>query len=76
MHIEFDYLGDATKLSLAKKLQVAPNRGVNFSLEATIEHADQLLLAARVHCLSKVIPSPPLPTPPCFYYLVIQLLSQ
>jgi|LakMenEpi03Aug12_release.lakeMendotaPanAssembly.Ray.scaffolds.fasta_scaffold1741383_1 hypothetical protein len=55
MQIEFDFLSDAQKLALAKTLDVAPNQGQNFSLEATIEHADQLLLAARVHCLSKVI---------------------
>jgi hypothetical protein len=54
MHIDFDFLGDAQKLALAKTLRVAPNQGVNFSLDATVEHADQLLLAARVHCLSKV----------------------
>lgn len=65
MYIQFDFLGDAQKLSLAKRLKVAPNHGNEFSLEATIEHADQLLRAARVHCLSKVtlLFQPPLPSP-------------
>jgi hypothetical protein len=55
MHIDFDFLGDAQKLALAKVLNVAPNKDNKFALEATIEHVDHLLLAARVHCLSKVI---------------------
>jgi hypothetical protein len=56
MLIEFDFLGDAQKLALAETLNVAPNQGANFSLEARREHSDQLLLAARVHCLNKVAP--------------------
>lgn len=67
MHIEFDYLSDAQKLAVAKSLGVGPSKTGTFRLEASDANADELLLAARVHCLSKVI------IPTCNVFMLVYL---
>ena len=54
MHFEFDSLGDHEKLALAKTLGVGPSRAGKWILQVSDANADQLILAARIHCLSKV----------------------